>query len=400
MRKLRAASVAIFLGTSLLGAGTMLQPALAQGISAAVGNPLNQAMALTKAGKYRDAMEQVNTASNAAKTATEHQKVDQAKQYIAIEAGKAGDTSVGGALGAKAKIAVDANAGRYKDVIADGEALRKSGAMDPTYSLIVAQAYYQLHDPKGCMNYIRSNGLGGEVALQTLQRCAYDAGDEATQRQALEQLVGSTGKPDYWKDLLHLSERAKGISDHLTLDIYRLKSMTGTLAGADDVMTYAQFALQMKMAAEAKAVVEKGMANNSLPAGDRTNRLLKLATDRANENAANFGKDMAAAQKQPQGDALVALGEDQLGQGKAKDGLATIQAGIAKGCKDTANCQLRLGTAYLAAGQKADATKAFNAVKGDDKIVMVAHLYSLYARSGGAAAAAPAEAPAHKRGKR
>jgi hypothetical protein len=399
MRKIRAAAVAILLGSSILGASAALEPALAQSISAAVGNPLNQAMSLAKSGKYREAMEQVNTASNAAKTATERQKVDQAKQYIAIEAGKAGDTSIGGALGAKAKIAVDANAGRYKDVIADGEALRKSGAMDPTYSLIVAQAYYQLHNPKGCMDYIKSNGLGGEVALQTLQRCAYDANDDATQRQALEQLVASTGKPDYWKDLLHLSERAKGISDHLTLDIYRIRSMTGTLAGADDVMTYAQFALQLKMAMEAKTVVEKGIASNSLPANDRTNRLLKLATDRTNENAASFGKNMADAQKQHQGDALVALGEDQIGQGKAKDAVATIQAGIAKGCKDAANCQLRLGTAYLADGQKADAIKAFNAVKGDDKIVMVAHLYSLYARSGGAPAAAPA-APARKRGKR
>ncbi|MBV9549543.1 MAG: hypothetical protein JO256_07710 [Alphaproteobacteria bacterium] len=388
MRKLRAAALAALLGTSILGAGQ----ALAQEISAAVGNPLTQAKALAKSGNYRAAMQQADAASAAAKTATERQIVDQTKQYIAIEAGKAGDTSVGGAQGAKAKIAVDAAAGRWKEVIADGEALSKTGGLDATYSLVVAQAYYQLHDPKNCKNYIRSHGLGGETALQTLQRCAYDDNDDATQRQALEQLVGSTGKAEYWKDLLHLSERAKGISDHSTLDIYRLKSMTGTLAGGDDVMTYALLAMQLKMAAEAKTAVEKGMADKTLPPGDRTTRLLKQATDRANAAAASFAKDMADAQKQPQGDALVVLGEDQIGQGKAKEALATIQAGIAKGCKDAANCQIRLGTAYLATGDKANAGKTFNAVKGDEKLVMVAHLYSLYARSG--AAAAPAEAPA------
>jgi hypothetical protein len=108
---------------------------------------------------------------------------------------------------------------------------------------------------------------------------------------------------------------------------------------------------------------------------------------------------LAAAQKAPKGDDLVQIGEAQIGEGKAKDAIATIQAGIAKGCADAANCQLRLGTAYLAAGQKADAIKAFNAVKGDDKVVMVAHLYALAARSGASAPAAPADAPA-KKGKR
>src|SRR6185312_6467887 len=102
MLKLRAAALAVLLGTSVLGAGAMLEPAFAQAISAAVGNPLNQAMALAKSGKFREAMGQVNTAEAAAKTANERSKVDQAKQYIAIEAGKAGDTSIGGALGAKA----------------------------------------------------------------------------------------------------------------------------------------------------------------------------------------------------------------------------------------------------------------------------------------------------------
>ena len=123
------------------------------------------------------------------------------------------------------------------------------------------------------------------------------------------------------------------------------------------------------------------------------------ATPSANEAAIlKIEQAMAAAQTQP-GDALVTLGEDQIGQGKAKDAIATIQAGIARNPKDPAEAQLRLGTAYLAAGQKADAIKAFNAVKGDEKAMMVAHLYSLAARSDvGAAKADPA--PARKKGRK
>jgi len=387
MRNLRAAATALLLGTAALGAGAVLQSASAA-VSSAVGRPLMEAKSLLAAKNYRGAMDRVNAAAAAAKTAEEHQIVDQMKNAIAIASG---DTSTAG--GAKAKFANDANAGRWKDVIADGDILQKNGALDGQSRLVIAQAYYMLHDPKGCMGYIKRNGLGGETALTLLQRCAYDANDDVAQREALEQLVASTGKPEHWKNLLRLSERARGMKDHNTLDIYRLKSMTGNLSTPDDVMLYAQLAIQMKSAAEAKAVIEKGIASNTLPANDRTNRLLKLATDRANENAANFGKAMADAQKQPQGDALIALGEDQIGQGKAKDAIATIQAGIAKNPKDTAEAQLRLGTAYLAAGQKADALKAFNAVKGDDKAMLVAHLYSLAARSD-IATAKPDAAPA------
>ena len=61
-------------------------------------------------------------------------------------------------------------------------------------------------------------------------RCAYDAGDEATQRQALETLVAHTGKPEYWNDLLKMTEHGQGMRDHDTLDIYRLKLLTGTIS--------------------------------------------------------------------------------------------------------------------------------------------------------------------------
>lgn len=396
MRNLRAAATAILLSTAALGGAAVLQPAAAA-VSSAVGKPLNEALSLAASGKYREAMERVNAAGAAAKTAEEHQKVDQAKQYIAV---KSGDASIGGALGAKAKFANDAAAGRWKDVIADGDLLAKNNALDGQSQLVIAQAFYQSHDPKGCIGYIKRHGLGGEQALMLLQRCAYDNQDDDTQRGALEQLVASTGKAEHWKSLLHLAERSRGLKDHNTLDIYRIKYMTGTIDPAD-IVVYATFAIQFKSAAEAKSVVEKAMANKVIPADDRSNRLLKTANDRLNDYNANFAKTLDAAQKSPKGDDLVHIGEFQIGAGKAQDAVTTIQAGIAKGLNDPSEGQLRLGTAYLAAGQKADAIKTFNAVKGDDKVMMVAHLYSLAARSDAAAPKADKpDAPAKKRGKK
>jgi hypothetical protein len=387
MRKLRAAATAILLGTAALGAGAAFQAAQAATVSAAVGRPLTDARSLADAKKYKEAMDRVNAAGAAAKTPAEHQMVDQMKQYIAV---KSGDASIGGALGAKAKFANDVNAGKWKDVIADGDLLRKNNALDAQSQLVIAQAYYQLHDPKGCIGYIKRAGLGGETALTLLQRCAYDANDDVTQRQALEQLVASTGKAEHWKSLLHLSERARGMKDHNTLDVYRLKAMTGNLE-AQDIELYTTFAIQFKSPAEAKAVLEKAIADKTIQASDRTNRLLKLANDRLNAANAGAAKALADAQKAPKGDDLVQIGEAQVGAGNAKEAIATIQAGIAKGVSDPADAQLRLGTAYLGAGQKAEALKAFNAVKGDEKTVMIAHLYSLAARSNAPAAAAPAK---------
>ncbi len=216
IRSLRAAALALLLATAVVAVAPI--PAAQAAVSPAVGNPLNEALSLAKQKRYREAMDRANAAGAAAKTAEERQTVERTKEYIAVQSGDAST-----ALGAKAKFAADANAGRWRDVIAGADALRKFNALDSQSMLVVAQAHYRLNDPRACMSYIRSNRLGGEIALALLQRCAYDAGDEVTQRSALEQLVAATGKPEHWKNLLRLAERSRGLSDHNTLDILRLK---------------------------------------------------------------------------------------------------------------------------------------------------------------------------------
>ncbi len=155
--------------------------------------------------------------------------------------------------------------------------------------------------------------------------------------------------------------------------------MTGNIVTKDDYTLLSQLALQLGFAAEAQGVIEKGVAAKVL-GDDRTTRLLNLAKGQAAANAANEAKALAAANGAPQGDDLVKVGENMIGEGKAKDAIGVIQSGLKKPLKDQANAQIRLGQAYLAAGQKADAVKAFAAVKSPDKDVMIAHLWSLAAR--------------------
>ena len=376
VRKLRAALTAIFLGTAALGtvALVLASPAQAITVSAKVGPLLNEAKALMTSGKYDAALAKLREAEAVKSTPDDTAEINMMKQYIGV---KTGDVALGGAAAAKAKFANDYNAGKFKDVIADGELLRKSNALDAQSQLIIAQAYYKAGDFAGCVRFTKSLS-GVETALQLQARCAYEVGDEATQRQALEALVSRTGKPEYWSDLLKLGERSRGLSDHNTLDIYRLRLLTNSMQTKEDYISLAQFALQFKLAAEAQAALEKGVAAKLLT-DDRSLRLLATAKQMAAANLANEPKALAAANAAPQGDDLVSVGENMIGEGKAKDAIGVIQNGLKKSLKDPNNGQIRLGYAYLAAGQKSEAEAAFGKVKTPERDAMIAHLWLLAA---------------------
>jgi len=379
--KLRAVTTAFLLGTATLCGGALILSAPASAaVSAKVGKPLQEAQTLANAGNYKGALAKINEAEAiAGKTPEETKIISQMKDFIAI---KSGDTST--AAGAKAKFANDYNAKKYKDVIADSEALKSHNALDASSMQIVAQAYYLSGDKQGCLKYIKNNfgANPGDATLQLQMSCAHDVQDADTERAALETLVGRTGKPEYWNNLLKMSEHGAGMRDPDTLGVYRIKMLTGTLTTKDDYNTLAQLAIQLQFPAEAQAVLEKGMAAKVLT-DDRSAKLLARAKSDAATQAAAAAKTLADAQAAPKGDALVKIGETQWGQGKGKDAVATIKAGIAKGVDDKNNAQIRLGMALIAAGQKADAQKALDTVKAanpSDKSAMVAHLWSLYAR--------------------
>jgi len=374
VRKLRAALTAILLGTAMAGA---LAPAtMAQTVSHQVGTLLQEAQALANAGNYRGAMAKVNEAESApGKTGDDAAVISKMKKFIAV---KSGDASVGGPDGALAKFSNDYNAGKYRDAIADGETLKKYNVLTPQNELIIGQAYFKAGDFPGCVRYAKTLS-GSDTGLELQARCAYEIGDEVTQRQALEALVSRTGKPEYWSGLLKLGERARGLSDHNTLDLNRLRLLTGSMKTKDDYISLGQFAMQFTFGAEAQAALQKGV-DAKLLTDERSLKLLSNAKAMAAEKAANRPKELAAANASPQGDLLLLAGEDMIGEGKAKDAVGVIQNGLKKPLKDPNNGQIRLGQALLAAGQKTEAKAAFAKVKTPEKDAMVAHLWSLAAR--------------------
>lgn len=270
VRKLRAAVTAILLSTAAsCGAALVLAaPAQAATVSAKVGPLLKEAQAMIAAKNYAGAKAKLNEADALKSTPDDAAIINQFRSAISISSA---DPNTPG--GAKAKFAQDYNAGKFKDVIADAEYLKKNNVFDAQSQLIVGQAYYKAADYAGCVKYTKSLG-SGETALALQARCAYEVGDDVSQRAALEQLVARTGKSEYWVGLLKLGERARGLSDHNTLDLNRLRLLTGAASTKDDYISLAQFALQFGFAAEALSVMDKGA---KLLSDDRSQRLMTRA---------------------------------------------------------------------------------------------------------------------------
>ena len=390
-QQFRALAVGLLLTTASVAGGSLAMTTTAEAAARPqVGKLLHQAIDLAKSGSTSAASSKVQQAEAVGGlTPGDQQAIAQVKSFIAAKSGS-------GATGSKAKFAADYNAGRYAQVVGpDAEELRKAGQYDAQAQLIVAQAYYLMGNYQQAIKLL--SGLSGETAQGLLMSAAHKSGDTVAEQKAAEHLILG-GQPKYWTYMLAGADATRGLTDHETLDIARIRLLTGNMRNAEDYQLAAELAIQYGLPTEASAIAQKGV-DAKLLTDARSQRLVGLAKTNAAKDAANLANAMKAANASKSGDLLVKLGENLTGMGKAQDAINAIQAGIKKGVTDANDAQMRLGQAYLAAGHKNDAVQAFNSVKGDPKAEMVAHIWSLYARTGGtmqAAAAAP-EKPGKKK---
>ncbi|MBV8798958.1 MAG: hypothetical protein JO208_04005 [Alphaproteobacteria bacterium] len=379
-RLLQSVGLAFLLGTATaLTAGTVFAPAAyAVTVRPQVGNPLKEAVSLANAGKGAAAMAKVNQAAAVGGlTGQEQAAINQTRQFIAAKTGAGGS-----ALGCKAKFATDYNAGRYRDVVgADAACLRKGGGFDFSSQVIVAQAYYLMGDYGTAIKLLKGLGNSDQV-LSLLMSAAGKAGDTQTEGQVAERLI-LQGQAKYWTYLLASADATPRLTDHLNLDIYRIRYATGNMRNAEDYELLTQLALEFHFPAEALAVAQKGFTVKLLQ-GERDQRLLNLAQTQAAKDTATLANTQKQANASKTGDDLVAYGENLWGRGQYADALNAVQAGIKKGnLSKPDEAQISLGIVQLAGGQKEAALKTFAAVKSTPAAQAVGRLWSVYARSGG-----------------
>jgi tetratricopeptide (TPR) repeat protein len=144
-------------------------------------------------------------------------------------------------------------------------------------------------------------------------------------------------------------------------------------------LKYADYALDVGATAEAQKVIEKGLAKKVVKAGDKSDRLLKQAKDRAAEDAKTLSQADAEARagKNGESDAHLGLRYYNVGQyDKAVEALnRALSADRVARIKRPDDAKMVLGIAYSKLKKKAEADKAFNDAKSDPRMTAAARLW-------------------------
>jgi hypothetical protein len=120
-----------------------------------------------------------------------------------------------------------------------------------------------------------------------LQSCYAQLNDANAYAWGLEKLVTYYPKREYWADLLERTQKRPDFGERLSLDVNRLRLLTGTLGGAAEFLAMAAQARQAGFPAEAKRVVDNGFANGVLGTGADAERHRQLQRQLAEETLAH-----------------------------------------------------------------------------------------------------------------
>ncbi|MGH8443623.1 MAG: hypothetical protein ACREVL_00090, partial [Solimonas sp.] len=252
-------AAALLLGAQTVSAADTLRPE--------VGEPLQKAQQAIQAKKYKDALLQVDAAAKVGSlTPYESYIVERMRAAAATGAGdsataiKAYEAALASPqmpAGEKtqtydvlAKLAYGGkNYAKASEYI---QKYRAAGGNSAQTLGLLPQVMYQGGDLGGAQKELNAqiaalekNGQAPtETQLQLLAQIGLKQNNTVAYAGALEKLVTYYPKKDYWLDVIIRTSNKPGFSDRLTLDLYRLKKITGTLEKPGDFMEAAQLALQ------------------------------------------------------------------------------------------------------------------------------------------------------------
>ncbi len=225
-----------------------------------------------------------------------------------------------------------------------------------------------------------------EATLRLLAGSQNAIKDNAGYLVTLEKLAASTGKAEYWGELIARSTDRDGFAgDRLRIDIYRLRAAVGLKAGPGETGDWAFRANQAGLPAEAQKLLDDGFAAGLLGKDDNADadrKLRESATKAARQEAATLAEGEAAALKAKDGNAAFGLGLSVSGTGAHERALGLMNQGLAKGgLRRPDDAMLHLGLVQWRAGKAADAQRSFAAVKGSDGAADLARLWTVYLTS-------------------
>jgi len=177
--------------------------------------------------------------------------------------------------------------------------------------------------------------------------------------------VAAYPSPKNWRDAIRIYQTASGLDDSSLVDSMRLARATGALAGENDYFKYTNSLVTKGFPGEAKVVLDEGFASKAIDKSRGTfTQLYAVASSRSQEDKASLAASATAARAAADAKKAMVIAEAYYGYGEYAQAADLYRVALTKAGVDKDLANLRLGMALAAAGDKAGATAAFNAVGG------------------------------------
>jgi tetratricopeptide (TPR) repeat protein len=287
----------------------------------------------------------------------------------------------------------------WRNAIAWAQRFVKAGGAEGDVRPLMAEAYFRSGDYANAARELQWEMLAaeragkppGEDRLRLLQTCYTHLNDGNAVAWSLEKLVTYYPKREYWAELLDRTQVRPDFGEALAMDVNRLRLHTGVLPGAVGYLRLASQAQQAGFPAEAKAVLEQGIARGVLGTGPDAashRQLFQKATQQAIQQQRYLAQPEpeAAAERSREGLELVELGYAHVTHGNFDKGLELMERGLRKGGTFSGKPQyarLHLGIAYFLAGQKEKAIGVFKAVGGKHGAADMGRIWAIHVRNSG-----------------
>lgn len=403
---LLAALLAVFL--SALGTAVFLpdRPAIAadekKALRPALGQPLKAAQDAIAQKKYKEAMADIDkTDAISDKTPYERLVIAQMRTAAYIGMGDYASATKGfeeelatGLVEPDDSVKIVGNLVRlYYDAKDFPKAIEyinryyREGGTDDEFHTLLAEAYYQQGDYANAeksthaliQNFQKSGTTPPEVLLELYMSSAYQIKDAAGHIDALEMLVATYPKKDYWNDLFIEIAKKPNFSQSLELDLDRLLIATGVMQQPNEFMEAAELAITDGLPGDAKTFIDQGFAAGALGKGPDAARQQKMSDLSKSLSATDIKGLPQIAQQATTGESLVKLAEAYASYAQYDKAIAAFEQGIQKdGLKNAPAEKLRLGVTYLKAGQKAKAKDTLKSITAADGTQDLAQLWLIW----------------------
>lgn len=192
---------------------------------------------------------------------------------------------------------------------------------------------------------------------------AYKSKDGAAFAKWSSMLLQDYPTPENWRTALVSYRDTQNLGGKIELDLFRLMRATNSLSGEKDHYDYAYVANLQGFPGEATSALDllkaKGPITNAA-----LNELYKETSGKVAADKSGLAAEETRANGMANGVLAAGTGNAFLGYGEYAKAAGLFRTALTKGGVDNDEVNMRLGIALAMQGQKDEAKKAFEAVKG------------------------------------